>query len=446
MFDTELSPELSDTATRARVYARLGDTAVRDLAQLDVGALTPDDLRDLTLALEQFRRFSDAAEAHLLAEIDTRQVTEFRSGLTTSKWLAKRAGLPAGVARRRLVVANRLAGLTAVDEALSGGRIGFDHAAVLTDVINARNNDAIAPVLGDLIDAAEGTVFSRWKADVTALAGFLDPDGTHDPATDLARNRLSMSPSDDFTLGRFELTGERALTVHDTLHAVADELFHQYTHDRDQFSELAVPNRATLLALALEEICRRALAVDRSTTKPPRIEATLTIHSSPPDCTCNSRSGSCGGSSEDPALRAVWWIHDSLGSPLPAATIPTFLCDAVFRATLVDRLGVPFDMGRDSRTITAAQRRALTVRDGGCVFPGCDHPAAWTDAHHIAQWGRDNGPTDLDNLISVCRRHHRVAHRNGWTVRLDPDGWTRWTTPTGRTKWGQRHHQQRAGP
>ena len=448
MFDTEPAPELSDTATRARVHARLGDTAARTLARLDVDDLTPEDLRDLTLALEQLRRFTDAAEAHLLAELHTRQSTEFRSGLATSKWLAARAALPAGVARRRLAVANRLAGLPAVDAALSDGRIGIDHAAVFTDVINDRNHDAVTSILGDLIDAAEGTVFHKWRNDVTALAALLDPDGTHDPATDLARNRLSMSPTNEFTLGRFELTGERALTVHDTLHAIADELFHQHTRDHEQFSELPVPNRATLLALALEEVCRRALAVDRTTTTAPRVEATLTIHTNQPGHPCNDQPDHRSDSTnDDPARRAVWWIHNSSGSPLPAATIPTFLCDAVFRAALIDSLGLPTDLGRSTRTITPTQRRALTIRDGGCVFPGCDHPATWTDAHHITHW-HNNGPTDLDNLISLCRRHHHVAHRTGWTVTLDNTGWTHWTTPTGHTTQGQRHHtrHQPAGP
>ncbi len=103
-------------------------------------------------------------------------------------------------------------------------------------------------------------------------------------------------------------------------------------------------------------------------------------------------------------------------------------------------------MGRARRTPTRTQRRALSVRDGGCVFPGCDTPANWCDAHHIDQWTRDHGPTNLDNLILVCRRHHRVAHRTGWNLELGHDGWTHWTTPTGTTRPGQRHHHQRAGP
>ena len=101
------------------------------------------------------------------------------SGLSTSKWLARRAALPVGAARQRLAVAHRLAALPSVDAALTDGRIGYDHARVLTDVINDRNVDAITPVLDDLIDAAAGTVFGRWRADVTALAALLDPDGSH---------------------------------------------------------------------------------------------------------------------------------------------------------------------------------------------------------------------------------------------------------------------------
>ena len=445
MFDAVATPELSDSAAHARSMTRLAEVGARTLATTDADELSSEDLRDLVCSVEHLRRFLDAAEAHMLVELDARGVTDLRSGLSTSKWLARRAALPAGVARQRLTVARRLAALPQVDAALSQGWIGYDHARLLADVINERNLEAITPVLGDLIDAATGTVFGRWRDDVTALAALLDPDGAHDPAADLAANKLTLSPSDQFMIGRFELTGERALTVHDTLHAVADELFHQYHQDREQFPELEVPSRSTLLALALEEVCRRALAVDRHSTKAPRVEATLTLHANPRTCGCGDLAPSDEGL-QDPALRAVTWIQNSLGAPLPASTLPAFLCDPVFYAVVVDSLGVATDLGRAVRTVSRAQRRALAVRDGGCVFPGCDCPATWTDAHHIAQWTHGGGSTDLDNLVLLCRRHHRVAHRHGWTVSLDSDGWTRWTSPSGSTRCGQRHHHQRSGP
>ena len=62
-------------------------------------------------------------------------------------------------------------------------------------------------------------------------------------------------------------------------------------------------------------------------------------------------------------------------------------------------------MGRTSRLATTAQTKALVARDGGCSFPGCQHPPEWCERHHIVAWV-DGGPTDLDNLTLLCRFHH----------------------------------------
>ena len=80
------------------------------------------------------------------------------------------------------------------------------------------------------------------------------------------------------------------------------------------------------------------------------------------------------------------------------------------------------DLGRKTRVVTTAQRRALVLRDGGCAFPGCDRPPEWCDAHHIIHW-LDRGPTDLDNLVLLCRRHHRLIHRpDGFGIAREPTG------------------------
>jgi hypothetical protein len=81
----------------------------------------------------------------------------------------------------------------------------------------------------------------------------------------------------------------------------------------------------------------------------------------------------------------------------------------------------PLDLGRTSRVVQPAQRAALVVRDGGCVFPGCDRPPAWCEAHHLVHW-LDGGPTDLPNLALLCRAHHRAVHEGGWRLQRDPDG------------------------
>ncbi|HEX4755754.1 MAG TPA: HNH endonuclease signature motif containing protein, partial [Candidatus Dormibacteraeota bacterium] len=61
-------------------------------------------------------------------------------------------------------------------------------------------------------------------------------------------------------------------------------------------------------------------------------------------------------------------------------------------------------------------------------FPGCDRPPEWTDGHHIEHWA-DGGPTEIGNLVSLCRRHHRVVHERGWRIQLDAQGVAVVTTP-----------------
>jgi hypothetical protein len=90
--------------------------------------------------------------------------------------------------------------------------------------------------------------------------------------------------------------------------------------------------------------------------------------------------------------------------------------------------GSVLDVGRRTRTIPPAIRRALAARDGQCRFPCCT--GRQTDAHHIEHWA-DGGPTRMDNLVLLCRRHHRAVHEEGWTVARGADGEVQFTRPNG---------------
>jgi hypothetical protein len=83
-----------------------------------------------------------------------------------------------------------------------------------------------------------------------------------------------------------------------------------------------------------------------------------------------------------------------------------------------DADGQILDVGRKTRSIPTAIRRALSTRDTRCQFPGCS--AKRCDAHHIDHW-MDGGPTSLENLVLLCRRHHRLVHEGGFTLRWQHD-------------------------
>ena len=106
------------------------------------------------------------------------------------------------------------------------------------------------------------------------------------------------------------------------------------------------------------------------------------------------------------------------GPALARETVERLSCDA----SLVRS-------GRKSRTIPPATRRALRTRDRGCRFPGCDN-RRFVDAHHIRHWAH-GGETKTDNLVLLCRRHHRFLHEGGYSIERLADGELRF-----RDSWG----------
>jgi putative intracellular protease/amidase len=86
--------------------------------------------------------------------------------------------------------------------------------------------------------------------------------------------------------------------------------------------------------------------------------------------------------------------------------------------------GAPLDLGRESRLADRYLRRAVELRDGGCVFTGCHAPTWWAEVHHLVHW-LDGGETSLANSALLCERHHTKVH-HGFRVERRPDG--RWRT------------------
>ncbi|MBA3311454.1 MAG: HNH endonuclease, partial [Nocardioidaceae bacterium] len=96
-------------------------------------------------------------------------------------------------------------------------------------------------------------------------------------------------------------------------------------------------------------------------------------------------------------------------------------CNAGLLPLMLGSDSAVLDLGLSRRLFDRYQRIALAVRDRGCVFPGCDRPPAWTEAHHITGW-QDGGPTDMANGCLLCNFHHHLVHRGDWAVVMASDG------------------------
>ncbi len=90
------------------------------------------------------------------------------------------------------------------------------------------------------------------------------------------------------------------------------------------------------------------------------------------------------------------------------------------------------DLGRTQRLASAAQRRVLRALYPRCAIPGCEVRFARTKMHHV-WWWEHGGPTDLDNLLPICNRHHHCVHDLGWKLKLLPDRTLEITLPDGET-------------
>ena len=100
-------------------------------------------------------------------------------------------------------------------------------------------------------------------------------------------------------------------------------------------------------------------------------------------------------------------------------TVERLACSDGFLAIEFDTRGSALRLGSSRRTFSDAQRTVLAAIWGGCAVGDCERPPSWTEAHHVEEWKRDHGATDVSNGILLCRHHHLLVHNNGWRVRRE---------------------------
>lgn len=119
------------------------------------------------------------------------------------------------------------------------------------------------------------------------------------------------------------------------------------------------------------------------------------------------------------------------GVPLPVATVRRLCCDAVVLPVVLGTDGEILDSGRSARTATRAQRRALRAIHRGCAHPDCTVGFDACRIHHVRWWWKHRGPTDIDNLLPLCEKHHHLVHEGGWQLTMTPDRIATWRRPDG---------------
>ena len=412
---------------RERPFDYIGDVADTTNTPNPEPAFNDPALQQVAAwATEQAQR--EAARARLIADINRRQISEREAGHKTPGWYAATTHTSLAHANAVVTTSIRLVHeFPALLQALEHARITWQHAEAFVRAANPRIAHLLAELTPELVDLAQVATFRRWTRELRGIANQLDQDGGYNPNNDPAANRLYIGTLDDGTTEiRATLHGELALIVKSVLTAHTDHLRRRYQTDHDTTNgDIDIPDTAQLAAEALADLLDTRTTADN--TDRPVIEPEVVVLYNPDTDTATDTDGN----SLDPA--AIRWV-------LAAGFIRLF--------EITEDRDV-LRMGKLNRYANTHQRKALLVRDGGCIFPGCTRHANRCDAHHVDHHTPDPndpaGPTDIENLGLLCRHHHRITHRPGWLMErwTDPNSPTailfRWRTPTGRTIYSQRH-------
>lgn len=375
-------------------------------------------------------------------------------------WLNWRTGLALGSAREKVRVARALADLPVISAAMERGELSFSKVRALTRVATVETER-------DLLAFAQAGTAAHVERLVRA---WKRTERAEDPAAEAARHadrHLSLcTAADGMVIVRGRLDPETGAALARALEAAEQVLFDERVSSEspsESPSELkdetsgeegsTSPGRRDLTAAqrradAIGRVAEAALegGLDRG-TRGDRYQVVVHVEA-PARAGALDEGGetetlgtACGEGESAGKVKgglAFATIEGVAGTPLDvsAETSRRIACDAS-RITMTHdprhqdaRIGGRIlDVGRRTRAIHPALRRALDHRDRGCRFPGCE--LAFCDAHHVEHWA-DGGETKLDNLVLLCRRHHRAVHEGGCSVELDAGGRVRFTDPHGR--------------
>jgi hypothetical protein len=341
----------------------------------------------------------------LIAEFDRRQAWSDGSLHSCAHWLNFKVGLNMGAAREKVRVAHALAATPKIAAAMARGELSYSKVRALTRVATPATEESL------LMIALHGTAH-HVETVVRHFRRALE-------AEELSREAQQQA-------GRgvdywYDVDGSLVLKAR--LPALAGALLLKAL----QAALPQVPETTVNVPRAEEQLtgarARRADALARMAESYLEGEATA-------GGTADRFQVVVHVDAETLKERTAGRCHIEAGPALPVETLRRLTCDASLVRIVETEQGEPLDVGRKTRSIPAAIRRALNVRDPGCCFPGCTY-TRWLDAHHVEHWA-DGGETKLSNLVSLCRSHHRLVHEGSIVIEARPGGGWRFVRPDGR--------------
>ncbi|OQQ26281.1 HNH endonuclease [Prescottella equi] len=377
---------------------------------------------DICHAIEQL----EALRVATVAEIDERAVSFDTLGFRSVKqWLAANTLLEVPAAARILALGRMLSRQPEIADAFNAGDVSAEHASLIGKFCETpprgMPNEALDSCRKVLLDAASGPAATTTtvRTCISRLERIFESDELP-PSEDTERNEFHASKTLN---GRVSVKGDLDAVTGEMLLTALSALT-KPRNPVDDPAEKRTPARQRADAFA--EILRRYLDSGEAPIEGGE-RPHLSLHVNATDLARSQSAHEWVNPDGDSDLFGDKDIaHLPHTGPLSIATARRLACDCHLTPIVMDD-GVPLNLGRTSRTVSKKQRRALIARDHGCAFPGCGTPPAHCEGHHVKHWA-DGGPTDLDNLVLLCRYHHTLLHHSHWEVRTGPDR-KPWFTP-----------------
>ncbi|PHR97502.1 MAG: hypothetical protein COA78_27550 [Blastopirellula sp.] len=376
----------------------------------------------------------------LIAEFDRRQAWAGYGLRSCAHWLNWKCSISMNPAREKVRTARALEGLPGINEAFQKGELSFSKVRAMTRIATVENEDYLLNIAEygtaqhvEVVVKAYRTVsriadtpedFNAVEIDECkkSVLGETKHELRQQQHEQENRSVTCYQDDDGMWIIKAKLPAEEGALVAKALQALGDSIADSKKRDVDkedtENSEKDVSAETETFSLDAEEEKltfpqRRAdalVAFAEHYLANPEIESLkgaercqLVLH---------IRAGAENtGTGNDTSLDGRWLIPNAARR---------LACDASLLVVQEDEVGNVLDIGRKTRIIPVAMERALSIRDGGCCqFPGCCD-TRYTEGHHIKHWA-DGGDTKLDNLVTLCRYHHRELHKGSFFLSLKPD-------------------------